>query len=68
MMRDIVAMTPRPKHVKESIDEFIKRRIRKKFVSMHWRYNDEDWSMHCKVLMKIRWIEMKILIKTSLKM
>ena len=48
IMKDIVSMTPRPQHVRQSIDSFITNRIRRNYIAMHWRYNDDDWSMHCK--------------------
>ena len=46
-MRDIVAQTPRPAHVRNSVTEFLHKFSSAKYVAMHWRYNDDDWAMHC---------------------
>ena len=46
-MRDIVAQTPRPAHVRNSVSEFLHKFSSAKYVAMHWRYNDDDWAMHC---------------------
>ena len=46
-MRDIVAQTPRPAHVRDSVTEFLHKFSSAKYVAMHWRYNDDDWAMHC---------------------
>ena len=46
-MRDIVAQTPRPAHVRNSVSEFLEKFSDSKYVAMHWRYNDDDWAMHC---------------------
>ena len=48
-MRDIVAQTPRPAHVRNSVSEFLKKFSDSKYVAMHWRYNDDDWAMHCEL-------------------
>ena len=47
IMKNIVAETPRPNHVRASVAEFITEKIRAPYVAMHWRYNDDDWAMHC---------------------
>ena len=47
IMRRIVAETPRPHHVREAIAKFISEKIKTNYVAMHWRYNDDDWAMHC---------------------
>jgi len=48
-MKRIISMTPRPKHVTESVKEFYETRMKRKYVAIHWRYNDDDWANHCKV-------------------
>ena len=41
-MKDIVAMTGRPKFVRDAVDKFINK-IDNNFTSIHWRYNQDDW-------------------------
>ena len=43
IMKDIVKMTSRPRHVIRLVDEFFEENLSKHYISIHWRYNDNDW-------------------------
>lgn len=47
--KDIINFTKRPKFVRDLVQELIPKVFenQEKFISMHWRYNEDDWFIHC---------------------
>lgn len=43
IMNDIVRHTIRPKFILNLVDTFAEQYIKSKYISIHWRYNENDW-------------------------
>lgn len=43
IMRDIVKMTSRPAHIGDLVNKFVEKYLSDHYISIHWRYNEDDW-------------------------
>ena len=50
-MRDIINHTTRPKYIVQTAKDFLQASVQNfnttNFISIHWRYNQGDWTRHC---------------------
>ena len=46
-MKKIIIQTKRPGYIRQLAADFIEKEIGTKFVSLHWRYDKQDWFRHC---------------------
>ena len=47
LMKRIIIQTKRPSYIRELAADFIRQEIGKSFVSLHWRYDKQDWMRRC---------------------
>ena len=43
IMREIVKSTSRPNHIIKLVQEFQTKFLTENYISIHWRYNEDDW-------------------------
>ena len=46
LVRQVFEHTKRPKNIQQAVTKFLSL-INNEYLSLHWRYNKNDWTLHC---------------------
>ena len=50
LVRQVFEYTKRPKNVQLAVKKFLRLVINNEYLALHWRYNRNDWTVHCSAL------------------